>query len=299
MLRGPILCICLLLCGTLGTAARSGEAAPAGGPERPDWRAEMESRLKGQVSFTINGSHQEALASLVATVDVPIVIDNELELGNGGIGMSSSGITMSHLLRWLTQTLGLTADVRPGAVYISKAGGDDAWPKKAAHVDPANDEERKADELIRRLLTGAPEELTAERKAALERVIADFGSDKFALREAASTSAGAFGREDIPLLRQAAGSKDPEVAERAKAAIAALERASGLKDQLAKLPGARKYVAACAAEAAWEWTEKAKAVIAADKDPKADLHKLLDEANATARRAAVLGEAARGAAKGR
>lgn len=278
----------------LAASCTAGEAAP----EKLNWRTEMENRLKVQVTLNFNGSRIEFVSTLQSLAEVPIVVDPAHQFGEGHMGLSTGNMRLLDALQWMRQMLNCSAEIQPGAIYVS-GGGDDAWPKKADAVEPATDDDKKADEVIKRLLTGAPAELSAEARAAVEKLIADFGSDNFQKRDAASTAAAELGREALPLLRKAAESKDPEVAERARAAISAVEGNGKLKAELGKLTGAKKFIAARTAQSAWEWGEKARAVIAAENDPKADTKKLLEEATAAGKRAAALGDAVRAMNKGK
>jgi hypothetical protein len=65
-------------------------------------------------------------------------------------------------------------------------------------------------------------------RAQIAKLIGDLGARDWAVREAASKKLAAIGEPAVELLRKACGHKDPEVAQRAKALIAAITKAGAL-----------------------------------------------------------------------
>ena len=110
-----------------------------------------------------------------------------------------------------------------------------------------NEEQKnKAEKLMADYLApAAAAEPTPEQKAALEKLIKDFGSADFKVRDAASTEVVKQGGAALPLLREAAKNSDPEVATRAGAAVAAIEAAAhqGIVGELKNLGSAGRMAA--------------------------------------------------------
>jgi hypothetical protein len=94
---------------------------------------------------------------------------------------------------------------------------------------PANDAEKQkqAEGLLNEILAPVPApEPPAPVKAEIEKLIKDFASDDAKIRDAASEAVVKLGVPALGALREATKSKDAEVAERSKAAIAGIEAAA-------------------------------------------------------------------------
>jgi len=75
--------------------------------------------------------------------------------------------------------------------------------------------------------------LTDQARRRIEKLIADLGSDRWRVREAATEALSKLGAEGIGLVEKAAGSNDPEVATRASAALKAIQdRLEGVGTEL-------------------------------------------------------------------
>lgn len=126
--------------------------------------------------------------------------------------------------------------------------GEMAKPKYGVNIAPppveqpvANAEDvKKAEKLLADYLAPALAEPSAEQKATTEKLIKDFGSPDFKTREDASVAIVKVGQAALGQLREAAKSKDPEVASRSETAIKGIEDAarSGVADELKKLGSA-------------------------------------------------------------
>jgi hypothetical protein len=106
-------------------------------------------------------------------------------------------------------------------------------------------QQKQAEKLVADYLAPvAATEPTPEQKAAIEKLIKDFGSADFKVREAASTEIVKQGPAALGLLREAAKSSDAEVATRAGAAIVAIETAARQTqvDEIRKLGAAGQAV---------------------------------------------------------
>jgi len=154
-------------------------------------------------------------------------------------------------------------------------------------------DQQKAEALLGEYLAPVPApEPPPPAKAEIEKLIKDFASEDAKAREAASAAVVKQGRAALGLLRAALGSKDAEVVERSKLAVAAIENAERAPkiEELKKLGFAgqnavrQKWTEANAAAAAAE-----KAAAEAEKAGKADAAaKSRAEAKAARERAAAL-----------
>lgn len=134
----------------------------------------------------------------------------------------------------------------------------------------------------------------AELKS-IRKLIADMGSDGFAVREAASKSVLKYGRKALPALKETTRSKDAEVVQRAEAAIRAIEGGDRRRRVLAELRKVKKDALAVIdgkisdLQAACAEAKKAAAKLkATDKD--AEALKKLAEAKAAVGQCLALAE---------
>jgi hypothetical protein len=112
----------------------------------------------------------------------------------------------------------------PAAVAARKYG---VRPRPAPSVKPgaATEEGKKRagkliDEYMAGRSGGAP---TEKEKAEIAKLIGNFGAAEFAVRDAASRGVLKYGGKAIPQLKEALKHKDPEVTQRAGAAIKAIQ----------------------------------------------------------------------------
>jgi len=190
-------------------------------------------------------------------------------------------------------------------VFGSRAGAAEEGPRAVAlygirpgpggvDAPAANPEQqKKAEGLVADYLAPvAAAEPTPEAKAAIEKLVKDFGSNDGKTRDEASAAVVKQGCAALGQLRTALASKDLEVAERAKAAVAAIETAARAPklDELKKLGFVGQNVVR------QKWTEANQAAATADraaadaeKAGKADeAEKSKAEARAARERAAAL-----------
>jgi len=91
-------------------------------------------------------------------------------------------------------------------------------------------QKRQAEKLVDEYMAGGQvAEPSAAEKKQIAKLIADFGSDVFATRKAASKEILKFGGKALKQLNAALKSKDAEVRQRASAAIAAIRSGGGSK----------------------------------------------------------------------
>jgi hypothetical protein len=131
---------------------------------------------------------------------------------------------------WITGTLCALVFGRPvfSGEQIQMDYGVRQRPLPPVNQPAVSEEDRKkAEKLLADYLTPPPAgEPSAEQKAAVEKLVKDFGSADFKTREDASIGAAKLGPAALGLFREAAKSKDPEVSTRAGAAVAAIENAA-------------------------------------------------------------------------
>jgi hypothetical protein len=99
---------------------------------------------------------------------------------------------------------------------------------------------------------------TEKDKQEIAKLIKDFGSDQFAVRESASKAILKFGGKALEQLKEALKSKDAEVVQRAEAAIAALQ-GGGSNRLVAELRGNYSAAILVISERRGEWKKKAYA----------------------------------------
>jgi hypothetical protein len=80
-----------------------------------------------------------------------------------------------------------------------------------------------------------PRDFGAAQRAEVARLVVDLGSDQFAVREKAAEKLARFGKPALPALEKAAGDKDPEVAERAKAIAGKIKSGEAEQQLVAEL----------------------------------------------------------------
>ena len=183
-------------------------------------------------------------------------------------------------------------------VFGRWAGSGESPPPKPVYGMPARpvvseQDEKQAEGLISEYLAPVPApEPPPPARAEIEKLLKDFASEDAKVREAASAAVVKQGRAALGLLRAALGSKDAEVVERSKLAVAAIENAERAPkiEELKKLGFAgqnavrQKWTEANAAAEAAE-----KAAAEAEKAGKADeAEKSRAEARAARERAAAL-----------
>ncbi|HOX08581.1 MAG TPA: hypothetical protein PK280_19455 [Planctomycetota bacterium] len=137
-----------------------------------------------------------------------------------------------------------------------------------------DEQKQKVEKLLADYLTPpAAGEPAAELKATVEKLVKDFASADFKTREDASVQAAKQGPAALGLFREAAKSKDPEVASRAGAAAAAIENAARLTtvEELKKVQAAASQVIfQKLAESRAAQAKANEAAAAADKAGNAD-----------------------------
>ncbi|HOX08585.1 MAG TPA: hypothetical protein PK280_19475 [Planctomycetota bacterium] len=103
---------------------------------------------------------------------------------------------------------------------------------------------QRANQLIDEYLAAQTEAAPAgELQARIERLVKDLGADDWGTREKAQKELVSIGRPALAALKAAAGSKDPEIAQRSTAAIAQIDGAGNSVDQLRAIgPLARTVV---------------------------------------------------------
>jgi len=119
-------------------------------------------------------------------------------------------------------------------------------PRPPADQPAANEAQKKqAEKLVADCLAPvAAAEPNAEQKPAIEKLIAGLGSKEFREREEASAAVIKQGPAALGALREAAKSKDPEVAGRAATAVGTIELMARqqMVDELKKVPDAARVV---------------------------------------------------------
>jgi hypothetical protein len=159
-------------------------------------------------------------------------------------------------------------------VFGSRAGAGEEGPKAVAlygirpgpggvdapAVDP--EQQKKAEQLVTDYLAPvAAVEPTAEAKATIEKLIKDLGSNDGKVREEASAAVVKHGPAALTQLRAALGSKDLEVAERSKVAVAAIETGA----RAPKLEEIKKLGFVGQNVVRQKWTEANAAALTAEK----------------------------------
>ena len=122
--------------------------------------------------------------------------------------------------------------VAPTAPAVVPAGRTAPEGLKAREAAQGKERERLARLVDEYAAPLAAVEPGAEQKAAVEKLLKELGSADFDAREAASAGLIKLGAPALGLLREAAKSKDPEVADRAKKALLAIEARQPVLDQL-------------------------------------------------------------------
>jgi hypothetical protein len=140
-------------------------------------------------------------------------------------------------------------------VFGRAAGAAEAQPEYGVRVDPkaavpampakprppapdSDDLKQKANKLIDEYLSGqTPPAPGEELKAKIAKLVKELGADDWAVRENASKEIVAVGKPALAALKEAANSKDAEVAQRAKDALAQIEGSGTIVDQLRALGG--------------------------------------------------------------
>jgi hypothetical protein len=106
-------------------------------------------------------------------------------------------------------------------------------PVPEPHIDPSKITEaqkKRANELVDKFMAGKDgTKPSAEEKKKIAKLIKDFASDEYTVREAASKAILKFGAKALEQLREALKSKDAEVVQRADSAIKAVGNGSGNK----------------------------------------------------------------------
>ena len=119
-------------------------------------------------------------------------------------------------------------------------------PPDASQPAVNEEQQKRAEKLVADYLTPAfATEPAADQKAAIEKLIKDFGSSEFKTRDEASAAVVKQGPAALGQLREAAKSKDAEVASRSSAAVIAIEQAArtGIVDELKKMLAVAQSVA--------------------------------------------------------
>jgi hypothetical protein len=129
-------------------------------------------------------------------------------------------------MRTVTLMLRLAGALAAGAGVPALAGEASGSTPAAAAVVAAEAPAAAADKLIVAFLAPVPEVAPdAAQQAAIARVLAGFSAEQFEAREQASAEAARLGPAALAALRRAAADKDLELARRAEAAVAAIEKA--------------------------------------------------------------------------
>jgi hypothetical protein len=187
------------------------------------------------------------------------------------------GQTKSWVL-WIAGTLCALVFGRPvqSGEQIQMDYGVRQRPLPPVNQPAVSEEDRKkAEKLLADYLTPPPAgEPSAEQKAAMEKLVKDFGSADFKTREDASVQAAKLGPAVLGLLREAAKAKDPEVASRAGAAVVAVENVArqATVDEMKKIQNASiRVVSQQINDTRYRLLVKAnETAAAADKAGKAD-----------------------------
>jgi hypothetical protein len=108
------------------------------------------------------------------------------------------------------------------ALASALALGTATFAAESRPAKAARDKTEKAEALIAEYL--GPAKLSEKDKQSISRLIGNLGSDDFATRQSASKELPTYGRKALEQLRAALKSPDAEVVERAKQAIAAIEK---------------------------------------------------------------------------
>jgi hypothetical protein len=190
-------------------------------------------------------------------------------------------------------------------VFGSRAGAGEEGPRAVAlygvrpgpegvdapAVNP--EQQKKAEGLVADYLAPvAAVEPAADAKTAIEKLVKDLGSNDVKVREEASAAVVKHGPAALAQLRAVLTSKDLEVAERSKVAVAAIETAA----RAPKIEEIKKLGVVGQTVVRQKWTEANQAAAAGDKavaDAKAagkadDVVKFEAEARAGRERAAAL-----------
>ena len=116
-----------------------------------------------------------------------------------------------------------------GAEAVAKYGVEAPGPGFVAPAvprppPPSENFKQRASQLIDEYLAGgSPAPTGADLKARIDKLVKDLGADEWAARENASKELLAIGKPALPALKEAAKSKDAEVASRAKDLIEKVE----------------------------------------------------------------------------
>ncbi len=114
----------------------------------------------------------------------------------------------------------------------AKAAEGVATPEYGVRVQPVrqavgSEQQKRAERLVEEYLGAAePVRPSAEQAAKIAVLVREMGADEFARRKAATETVVGFGAAALGALREAASGGDPEVAERARAAMAEIEVAA-------------------------------------------------------------------------
>jgi hypothetical protein len=132
---------------------------------------------------------------------------------------------------WLLS--GLIFALVPGSAMSSAVrrpgGGFIRPPVPPRKIDPkkiTDEQKKRAGALVDKYMTEPTGTSAAEEKK-IDKLIKDFGSDEYAVREAASREILKCGAKALKKLQAALKSKDAEVVQRAEAAIAAVKKTGG------------------------------------------------------------------------
>lgn len=179
--------------------------------------------------------------------------------------------------RMLVGLLGLLL-IAGGALAGENAALAGQAPGKAAGAPPAEAaevaQEQLAEKFIAEFLAPLPEPKPAPgQQAEIESVLKGFAAEDFQAREAASAAAAGLGTWALAAIRRAAASPDLEVAERARLAVGAIERAAreATTAELRKLAGVSEPLLRSKLEAAKRtWANLALSVSEAERkdDPE-------------------------------